>query len=51
MRSHSLERLEIRVTRLFAYEIAIGRWVQLHHHRSTEDPDALRSYQNALTRR
>ena len=47
----ALEPLEIRATRLFTYEIAIGRWVQLHHHRSIEDPDALRSYQNALIRR
>ena len=47
----ALEPLVIRATRLFTYEIAIGRWVQLHHHRSIEDPDALRSYQNALIRR
>jgi len=33
--------LEIRTSRFFAYYG--GRWVQLHHHGSIDDPDALRA--------
>jgi hypothetical protein len=40
--------LEIRTSRFFAYSDAIERWVQLHHHGSIDDPDALRAYQRAV---
>jgi len=38
--------LSIRTTRFFAYEA--GRWVQVHHHGSIDDADALAAYQAAL---
>jgi hypothetical protein len=41
--------LEIRTSRVFAYDETAGRWVQLHHHGSIDNPDALRAYQNAVT--
>ena len=40
--------LEIRTSRFFSYDDSVGRWVQLHHHGSVDDPDALRAYQRAL---
>jgi len=40
--------LEIRTSRFFAYSDAIERWVQLHHHGSIHNPDALRAYQHAV---
>jgi hypothetical protein len=43
--------LEIRTSRFFAYDGDAGRWVQLHHHGSIDDPDKLRAYQNAVTPR
>lgn len=41
--------LEIRTSRFFAYDDTAGRWVQVHHHGSIDESDALRAYQNALT--
>ena len=40
--------LRIRTTRVFAYDQAAGRWGQVHHHGSIDDPDALRDYQDAV---
>lgn len=40
--------LQIRTTRVFAYDPMVGRWGQVHHHGSIEDPDALRDYQHAV---
>jgi ketosteroid isomerase-like protein len=40
--------LRIRTTRVFAYDRAAGRWGQVHHHGSIDDPDALRDYQDAV---
>lgn len=40
--------LEIRTSRFFHYDQNAGRWVQLHHHGSIDDPDALRAYQLAV---
>lgn len=38
--------LRIRTTRLFKKRE--GRWRQVHHHGSIDDPDLLRAYQNAV---
>jgi limonene-1,2-epoxide hydrolase len=38
--------LSIRTTRFFAYEA--GRWVQVHHHGSIDDAEALAAYQAAI---
>ncbi|MEV6875848.1 nuclear transport factor 2 family protein [Amycolatopsis sp. NPDC051128] len=38
--------LSIRTTRFFAYED--GRWVQVHHHGSIDDAEALAAYQKAI---
>ena len=38
--------LSIRTTRYFGH--LDGRWGQLHHHGSIDDPDALRAYQAAI---
>ena len=38
--------LSIRTTRYFGH--LDGRWGQLHHHGSIDDPDALRAYQRAV---
>jgi ketosteroid isomerase-like protein len=40
--------LRIRTTRVFAYDRAAGRWGQVHHHGSIDEPDALRDYQHAV---
>lgn len=40
--------LAIRTSRFFSYDGDAGRWVQLHHHGSIDDPDALRDYQFAV---
>jgi hypothetical protein len=40
--------LRIRTTRVFAFDQAAGRWGQVHHHGSIDDPDALRDYQEAV---
>jgi ketosteroid isomerase-like protein len=40
--------LRIRTTRVFAYDQTAGRWGQVHHHGSIDDPDALRDYQEAV---
>ncbi|MFI5693370.1 YybH family protein [Kribbella sp. NPDC051586] len=37
--------LRIRTTRIFAYD---GAWVQVHHHGSIDDADALAAYQQAV---
>jgi hypothetical protein len=39
----------IRTTREFAYDQAAGRWGQVHHHGSIDNPDAPRDYQDAIT--
>jgi len=38
--------LSIRTTRFFACEA--GRWVQVHHHGSIDDAEALAAYQAAI---
>ena len=38
--------MAIRTTRIF--RLADGRWQQVHHHGSMEDPDLLLRYQNAV---
>jgi SnoaL-like domain len=40
--------LRIRTSRIFGYDAGLSRWVQLHHHGSIDDPDALRAYQDAV---
>jgi ketosteroid isomerase-like protein len=40
--------LQIRTTRVFAYDQTAGRWGQVHHHGSIDDPGALRDYQDAV---
>ena len=40
--------LEIRTTRIFSYDNAAGRWVQLHRHGSIDDPSVLQAYQEAV---
>ena len=39
--------VRIRTTRYFRYDEG-GRWTQVHHHGSIDDPDALRAYQGAV---
>jgi limonene-1,2-epoxide hydrolase len=39
-------RLEIRTTRYFAY--ANGRWAQVHHHGSIDDPGSLVAYRRLV---
>jgi SnoaL-like domain len=39
--------LEIRTTRFFRHDERVGRWVQLHHHGSIDQPAALAAYQRA----
>lgn len=39
--------LHIRTTRCFGWDAARGRWAQLHHHGSIDDPAALAAYQGA----
>lgn len=39
--------LAIRTTRYFQYRD--GRWCQLHHHGSIDDPEALAGYQDAIS--
>lgn len=38
----------VRTSRYFQYVPGQGTWVQLHHHGSIDDADALRGYQHAL---
>jgi hypothetical protein len=38
--------LSIRTTRFFTYED--GRWVQVHHHGSIDNAEALAAYQQAI---
>lgn len=40
--------LEIRTSRFFGYDDQAGRWLQLHHHGSIDDPRVLRAYQLAV---
>jgi SnoaL-like domain len=40
--------LHIRTTRVFAFDRPAGRWGQVHHHGSIDDPGALRDYQEAV---
>jgi ketosteroid isomerase-like protein len=47
-RDGSTVPVEIRCTRYLRYEG--GHWRQYHHHGSIDDPDALRSYQQAFGR-
>lgn len=39
--------LRIRTSRVFAWQADQGRWLQIHHHGSIDDPDALAAYQAA----
>jgi hypothetical protein len=39
--------LEMRTSRVFSYDFEAGRWQQIHHHGSIEDPAVLRAYQEA----
>jgi ketosteroid isomerase-like protein len=39
--------LRIRTSRVFAWHPEQGRWLQVHHHGSIDDPDALAAYQAA----
>jgi ketosteroid isomerase-like protein len=39
--------LAIRTSRVFAWQDGAGRWEQLHHHGSIDDPAALSAYQAA----
>jgi ketosteroid isomerase-like protein len=43
---HGEVPLAIRTTRIFAYDD--GRWAQVHHHGSIDDPEALATYQQAV---
>lgn len=40
--------LTIRTSRVFGYDHAAGRWLQVHHHGSIDDPDELAAYQRAV---
>lgn len=40
--------LKIRTTRFFSYILEEQRWFQIHHHGSIDDPDLLKSYQQAV---
>ena len=40
--------LRIRTSRVFGFDDRVGRWVQLHHHGSIDDPEALRAYQKTV---
>lgn len=39
--------LAIRTSRVFAFSVGTG-WRQVHHHGSIDDPESLRSYQQAV---
>ena len=40
--------ITIRTTRVFGYDRELGRWLQLHHHGSIDQPSELAAYQNAV---
>lgn len=40
--------VEFRTSRFFTWAPGDGRWRQIHHHGSADDPDALRAYQAAV---
>ena len=42
--------LQIRTTRFFTWHPDRGSWLQLHHHGSIDDPEALAAYQAAARR-
>lgn len=42
--------LDVRSSRLFGWDDMDGRWVQLHHHGSIDDPFALADYQATIRR-
>lgn len=42
--------LDVRTSRLFGWDDAGRRWVQLHHHGSIDDPFALADYQATVRR-
>ncbi len=42
--------LQIRTSRVFAWDPDQGRWLQIHHHGSIDDPHALAAYQAAALR-
>jgi limonene-1,2-epoxide hydrolase len=44
------EVAHVRTSRYFRFVEEHGVWLQLHHHGSIDDPDALRAYQRALLR-
>lgn len=43
--------LQIRTTRIFGYDTTQRQWLQVHHHGSIDDPDALRAYRRAASPR
>jgi hypothetical protein len=42
--------IEIRTTRVFAWQPEQERWAQLHHHGSIDSPEALAAYRSAVLR-
>jgi ketosteroid isomerase-like protein len=40
--------LTIRTTRVFGYQRDAGRWLQVHHHGSIDQPEQLAEYQKAV---
>jgi ketosteroid isomerase-like protein len=42
--------LQIRTSRVFTWHPERGSWLQVHHHGSIDDPDALAAYQAAARR-
>jgi hypothetical protein len=42
--------LTIRTTRVFGYDHGQGRWLQLHHHGSIDNPEELAAYQESVAR-
>jgi ketosteroid isomerase-like protein len=44
----TLVPLAIRTTRVFGYDTAAGRWLQVHHHGSIDQADELAAYQRAV---
>ncbi|MEV5544383.1 nuclear transport factor 2 family protein [Saccharopolyspora shandongensis] len=40
--------ITIRTSRVFGYDHAVGRWLQVHHHGSIDDPEQLAGYQREV---
>jgi hypothetical protein len=47
-RDNAVVPLTIRTSRVFQYDIEAGRWLQIHHHGSIDDPEELAAYQAAV---